>query len=139
MDARGYCTVEGRLKDMIIRGGENIYPRELEELLFKHPKVGEVAVDRRPRRKVGRGGRSLHPPGARRHHRKGRTDRLHARLARPAQDAEALVRGGRLPADRLGQDPEIQAARSLDQGRDDGDLEEALQLDSPARLGVEPG
>jgi len=44
MDARGYCTVEGRLKDMIIRGGENIYPRELEELLFKHPAVGEVAV-----------------------------------------------------------------------------------------------
>jgi fatty-acyl-CoA synthase len=44
MDARGYCTVEGRLKDMIIRGGENIYPRELEELLFRHPKIGEVAV-----------------------------------------------------------------------------------------------
>ena len=44
MDARGYCTVEGRLKDMIIRGGENIYPRELEELLFSHPKVGDVAV-----------------------------------------------------------------------------------------------
>ncbi|MBK8766238.1 MAG: AMP-binding protein [Burkholderiaceae bacterium] len=44
MDARGYCTVEGRLKDMIIRGGENVYPRELEELLFQHPKVGEVAV-----------------------------------------------------------------------------------------------
>jgi len=44
MDARGYCTVEGRLKDMIIRGGENIYPRELEELLFKHPMVSEVAV-----------------------------------------------------------------------------------------------
>jgi fatty-acyl-CoA synthase len=44
MDARGYCTVEGRLKDMIIRGGENIYPRELEELLFRHPTVGDVAV-----------------------------------------------------------------------------------------------
>src|SRR3954454_14556078 len=44
MDERGYCTVEGRLKDMIIRGGEHIYPRELEELLFRHPKVGEVAV-----------------------------------------------------------------------------------------------
>ena len=53
MDARGYCTVEGRLKDMIIRGGENIYPRELEELLFKHPKVGEVAVIGVPARKVG--------------------------------------------------------------------------------------
>jgi fatty-acyl-CoA synthase len=44
MDARGYCTVEGRLKDMIIRGGENIYPKELEELLFKHEAVGEVAI-----------------------------------------------------------------------------------------------
>ena len=44
MDERGYCTVEGRLTDMIIRGGENIYPRELEELLFRHPSVGEVAV-----------------------------------------------------------------------------------------------
>jgi fatty-acyl-CoA synthase len=44
MDGRGYCTIEGRLKDMIIRGGENIYPRELEELLFRHPAVGDVAV-----------------------------------------------------------------------------------------------
>ena len=44
MDERGYCTVEGRLKDMIIRGGENIYPKELEELLFTHESVGEVAV-----------------------------------------------------------------------------------------------
>jgi acyl-CoA synthetase (AMP-forming)/AMP-acid ligase II len=52
-DARGYCTVEGRLKDMIIRGGENIYPRELEELLFKHPKVGEIAVIGVPHEKWG--------------------------------------------------------------------------------------
>jgi fatty-acyl-CoA synthase len=44
MDERGYCRVEGRLKDMIIRGGENIYPREIEELLFAHPAVAEVAV-----------------------------------------------------------------------------------------------
>ncbi len=44
MDARGYCSVEGRLKDMIIRGGENIYPRELEDLLFAHPAIGEVVV-----------------------------------------------------------------------------------------------
>jgi fatty-acyl-CoA synthase len=53
MDARGYCTVEGRLKDMIIRGGENIYLRELEELLFRHPKVGEVAVIGLPHEKWG--------------------------------------------------------------------------------------
>ena len=44
MDERGYFYVRGRLKDMIIRGGENIYPRELEDILFKHPTVAEVAV-----------------------------------------------------------------------------------------------
>ncbi|MEC9394705.1 MAG: AMP-binding protein [Actinomycetota bacterium] len=44
MDDRGYLTIEGRLKDMIIRGGENIYPKEVEELLFAHETVGEVAV-----------------------------------------------------------------------------------------------
>jgi fatty-acyl-CoA synthase len=53
MDARGYCTVEGRLKDMIIRGGENIYPRELEELLFRHPKISEIAVIGLPHEKWG--------------------------------------------------------------------------------------
>ena len=49
----GYCTVEGRLKDMIIRGGENIYPRELEELLFRHPKISEIAVVGLPHEKWG--------------------------------------------------------------------------------------
>jgi fatty-acyl-CoA synthase len=44
MDERGYLRVTGRLKDMIIRGGLNIYPREIEELLFTHPAVAEAAV-----------------------------------------------------------------------------------------------
>lgn len=44
MDERGYCRIEGRVKEMIIRGGENIYPREIERLLFEHPGVAEVAV-----------------------------------------------------------------------------------------------
>jgi fatty-acyl-CoA synthase len=44
MDDRGFLRIEGRIKDMIIRGGENIYPREIEELLFEHPKVADVAV-----------------------------------------------------------------------------------------------
>jgi fatty-acyl-CoA synthase len=44
MDARGYLQVTGRLKDMIIRGGENVYPREIEEVLFAHPAIGEAAV-----------------------------------------------------------------------------------------------
>jgi fatty-acyl-CoA synthase len=44
MDAEGYVRITGRLKEMIIRGGENIYPREIEDLMFTHPKVAEVAV-----------------------------------------------------------------------------------------------
>ena len=39
LDSQGYCNIVGRIKDMIIRGGENIYPREVEEFLFKHPKI----------------------------------------------------------------------------------------------------
>ena len=53
MNDRGYCSIEGRLKDMIIRGGENIYPKELEELLFAHPSVGSVAVVGLPDEKWG--------------------------------------------------------------------------------------
>ncbi|HTF50418.1 MAG TPA: AMP-binding protein [Pseudonocardia sp.] len=48
MDPDGYLRVEGRLKEMIIRGGENIYPREIEDLLHTHPAVAEVAVVGRP-------------------------------------------------------------------------------------------
>jgi fatty-acyl-CoA synthase len=44
MDGRGYLRIEGRVKDMIIRGGENIYPREIEDALFTHPGVAEAAV-----------------------------------------------------------------------------------------------
>ena len=44
MDHRGYLRVIGRLKDMVIRGGENIYPREIEEILLAHPAVADVAV-----------------------------------------------------------------------------------------------
>jgi acyl-CoA synthetase (AMP-forming)/AMP-acid ligase II len=44
MDARGYCRIAGRLTDMIIRGGENIYPREIEQALFEHEDVADVAV-----------------------------------------------------------------------------------------------
>lgn len=44
MDERGYCRIIGRLKDMIIRGGENLFPVEIEEVLYQHPAVAEVAV-----------------------------------------------------------------------------------------------
>ncbi len=44
LDAEGYCNIVGRIKDMVIRGGENIYPREVEEFLYGHPKIRDVQV-----------------------------------------------------------------------------------------------
>ncbi|MCX7570844.1 AMP-binding protein [Tumebacillus sp. DT12] len=53
MDENGYCKITGRLKDMIIRGGENIYPREVEEFLYTHPSVLDVQVVGVPDLKFG--------------------------------------------------------------------------------------
>lgn len=53
MDERGYLSIAGRLKDMIIRGGENIYPRETEDRLFEHSSIGEVAVIGTPDERLG--------------------------------------------------------------------------------------
>ncbi|MDE2285816.1 MAG: AMP-binding protein [Hyphomicrobiales bacterium] len=53
IDADGYCNIVGRIKDMVIRGGENVYPREIEEFLFRHPKVEAVQVVGLPDLKYG--------------------------------------------------------------------------------------
>ena len=53
IDEEGYCRIVGRLKDMIIRGGENVYPREIEEFLYGHPKVQDVQVFGVPDPKFG--------------------------------------------------------------------------------------
>jgi len=53
MDENGYCKITGRLKDMIIRGGENIYPREIEEFLYTHPAIKDVQVVGVPSVKYG--------------------------------------------------------------------------------------
>jgi fatty-acyl-CoA synthase len=44
IDDEGYCNIVGRIKDMVIRGGENVYPREVEEFLYRHPKIQDVQV-----------------------------------------------------------------------------------------------
>jgi fatty-acyl-CoA synthase len=44
LDAEGFCNIVGRVKDMVIRGGENVYPREIEEFLYRHPAVQTVQV-----------------------------------------------------------------------------------------------
>ena len=53
IDQLGYCDIVGRVKDMIIRGGENIYPREVEEYLLRHPKIMDVSVFGIPDDKYG--------------------------------------------------------------------------------------
>ncbi|SDD07485.1 fatty-acyl-CoA synthase [Massilia sp. PDC64] len=53
LDADGYCRIVGRAKDMVIRGGENIYPREVEEFLYRHPKVLDVQCVGVPDAKYG--------------------------------------------------------------------------------------
>jgi len=54
IDPQGYCNIVGRIKDMIIRGGENVYPREVEEFLFKHPKIQGCHVSACPTRDSAR-------------------------------------------------------------------------------------
>ncbi|HRY05350.1 MAG TPA: AMP-binding protein, partial [Beijerinckiaceae bacterium] len=53
MDDNGYCNIVGRIKDMVIRGGENVYPREIEEFLYRHPKIRDVQVVGLPDKKFG--------------------------------------------------------------------------------------
>ncbi|ACM21893.1 acyl-CoA synthetase, AMP-forming [Geotalea daltonii FRC-32] len=53
MDESGYCKITGRIKQMIIRGGENIYPKEIEEYLYTHPKISDVQIYGVPDRKFG--------------------------------------------------------------------------------------
>jgi fatty-acyl-CoA synthase len=53
MDERGFVRITGRLKDMIIRGGENLYPREIEEVIFTHPSIVDVSVIGVPHEKLG--------------------------------------------------------------------------------------
>ena len=53
MDEEGYFNIVGRIKDMVIRGGENLYPREIEEFLYRHPKVSDVQIVGVPDEKYG--------------------------------------------------------------------------------------
>jgi fatty-acyl-CoA synthase len=53
MDEDGYVNIVGRIKDMVIRGGENVYPREIEEFLYSHPKISDVQVIGVPDQKYG--------------------------------------------------------------------------------------
>ena len=53
MDEQGYVRIVGRIKDMVIRGGENVYPREIEEFLYTHPDIADVQVIGVPDQRYG--------------------------------------------------------------------------------------
>ena len=106
VDSDGYFFIVDRKKDLIIRGGYNIYPREIEEVLYEHPAVAEAAVDRPAASGPGRGGRGRGGPqaGGRRHARGAA--RLRQGPGRGVQVPAARVDHGRAAQGRDRQDPE---------------------------------
>ncbi len=113
MDARGYVRITGRVKEMIIRGGENLFPAEIENVLLEHPDVAESRRGRRAGQAAGRGRRRVRAPRARPVD--GQEGAGHA-LPRPdrgAEDPRALDRSDAMAAHRIGQDPEVRAAPPL--------------------------
>ena len=113
MDERGHCRIVGRLKDMIIRGGENLFPVEIEEVLYRHPAVAEVAVVGLPD-VIGRGRRSVHQASrSKRVTNDHRTAFSHAGPPVTAEDAHEVVRRGQLPTHRIRQDPEVRSPRGM--------------------------
>ncbi len=107
MDDDGYVVIEGRIKDMVIRGGENIYPREIEEFLYSHPSIQDVQVIGVPDPRYGEELNGLHHPQAwRRTAGRRRRRGVLPGQAGPLQDSP--LRGGprRVPDDGLRQDPQ---------------------------------
>ena len=111
IDTEGYCNIVGRIKDMVIRGGENLYPREIEEFLYRHPKIQDVQI-------FGvaddRYGEELcawirHARGRNADRRRG--PRLLPRPDRPQQDPALCRIRRRISDDGDRQDPEIHHAR----------------------------
>ena len=89
IDAEGYCDIVGRIKDMVIRGGENVYPREIEEFLYRHPKIEDVQVFGVPDPKLRRGALRLDQAARRRDADRGGGARVLPRPDRPLQGAAA--------------------------------------------------
>ena len=107
MDVEGYVNIVGRIKDMVIRGGENVYPREVEEFLYSHPDIVDVQVIGVPDAKYGeeimawvrvREGADAVDRGRR---------RVLQRQDRALQGAAVRARHRRVPDDRHGQGAEV--------------------------------
>ena len=116
MDDQGYVRIAGRIKDLIIRGGENVYPREVEEFLYRHPALADVQVIGVPDPKFGeeicawvrlREGHSLTT---------GAVARVLPRQDRSLQNPAVPQGGRRVSDDCHRQDPEVQDASAVDRG-----------------------
>ena len=129
LDDDGYLSIVDRKKDMILRGGFNVYPRELEEVIMTHPAVSLAAVDRRARRASRRRGQGLHRPEAGPSSRRRGAGGLVPRAVRRVQiSANGRVRG--LAADRADrQDSEARVA----EGSAELDRSVAVPLASSSR------
>ena len=111
-DENGYYKITGRIKDMIIRGGENIYPKEIEDFIYTHPKVQDVQVIGVPDKQYGEEIMAciILKPGE-----TATVEEIKRVCGHPYGQAQnAPVRGlcGCLPHERGGQDSEIQDARA---------------------------
>ncbi len=115
MDAEGYVNIVGRIKDMVIRGGENIYPREIEEFLYRHPAGAGRAGGGRARPEIRRRTLRLDHRQARHQAHRRRHPRLLQGPDRALQGAALHPLCHQLSDDGDGQDPEVQDPR-----RDDG-------------------
>ena len=112
MDGDGYIRIVGRTKDVIIRGGENIPVAEVENLIYRHPRVAECAIVAMPDERLGERGCAFVTPKADASLDLGRADALPGRAGHgQALLARAAGAAGRDAAHALRQDPEIQAAR----------------------------
>ena len=110
-DADGYVNIVGRIKDMIIRGGENVYPREVEEYLYTHPAVLDVQVIGVPSEKYGEEVMAwVKRRPAQRTKRRG-SRRVLPRPHRDVQDSALLEVRRRVPDDGDRQGAEVQDAR----------------------------
>ena len=110
LDEDGFCRIVGRVKDMIIRGGENVYPREVEDYLFRHPAIREAQVFGIPDEEVRRAGLRLGGAPRGRRADAGGGDWVLRRRDRALQGAEACAHRGRVADDGDGEAAEVRDA-----------------------------
>jgi long-chain acyl-CoA synthetase len=96
-DDEGFLTLKDRAKDLIISGGSNIYPREVEDILLRHPRGARGVGGREPSSRLGRGSCGLHCLAARDHMANRRTRSPLPRQYRALQAAQTLYSGRVLP------------------------------------------